>query len=504
MPNATAGVTLPPKNLWRRFLILIPLVVAMAVGCYVHIRSVCSTYEAWTPVYSVGESFSNYGLEDVHIGDTGVVRATNVTYGVNGAACITFEAVADGKTDVTFGDEKLSTYWSVEVRDGAILCAGIDFSGWESILICTCILFGVSAALCASALSELKRARWFDYGMVAACGGTLFLFSQFLLFSFLLVRGSLRNFSDLAYMLTSAADLFTIIGLIPMGLLCLLVSLSNLVLIRREGMRPVNLLGVIVSLLWLAATWLWNGWWSIAAATNMPAEVTRLVESAIAIAISYGECLLLATMLCAWMASRLEPAGAMDYLVVLGCGIRADGTPSPLLAGRVDRARKFDAACVEAGGAPATFVPSGGQGPDEVISEAQSMRDYLVSQGVSPDRVVLEDRSATTNENMEFSRKVIEEHAGRDASELLVGFSTTNYHVFRGYVCAHRAGMAVQGMGSRTRAYFWPNAFLREFAGLLASRWKGILITYVGIETVYAVAGYALFLMGQSSAVFVG
>jgi len=200
----------------------------------------------------------------------------------------------------------------------------------------------------------------------------------------------------------------------------------------------------------------------------------------------------------------LEPAGAMDYLVVLGCGIRADGTPSPLLAGRVDRARKFDAACVEAGGAPATFVPSGGQGPDEVISEAQSMRDYLVSQGVSPDRVVLEDRSSTTNENMEFSRKVIEEHAGRDASELLVGFSTTNYHVFRGYVCAHRAGMAVQGMGSRTRAYFWPNAFLREFAGLLASRWKGILVTYVAIESIYALAAYALLLMGQASVVFLG
>ncbi|MBP3866221.1 MAG: hypothetical protein J6D25_00215, partial [Eggerthellaceae bacterium] len=175
------------------------------------------------------------------------------------------------------------------------------------------------------------------YGMVAACGGTLFLLFQFLLFSFLLAHGSLRNFSDLAFMLSSAADMFTIIGLIPMALLCLLVSLSNLVLIRREGMRPVNLLGVIVSLLWLAAMWLWNEWWGIAAAASMPVEVMQLVESAIAVAISYGECLLLATMLCAWMASRLEPAGAMDYLVILGCGIRADGTPSPLLAGRVDR-----------------------------------------------------------------------------------------------------------------------------------------------------------------------
>ena len=46
----------------------------------------------------------------MHIEDTGVVRATNVTSGADGAACVTFEAVADGKTEVTFGSKELSTY----------------------------------------------------------------------------------------------------------------------------------------------------------------------------------------------------------------------------------------------------------------------------------------------------------------------------------------------------------------------------------------------------------
>ncbi len=69
MTNTAAGVALPPKDLWRRFLILIPLVVTMAVGCYVHIRSVCSTNEAWTPAYrdENGEGFDRFGLDDVHI-----------------------------------------------------------------------------------------------------------------------------------------------------------------------------------------------------------------------------------------------------------------------------------------------------------------------------------------------------------------------------------------------------------------------------------------------------
>ena len=112
--------------------------------------------------------------------------------------------------------------------------------------------------------------------------------------------------------------------------------------------------------------------------------------------------------------------------------------------------------------------------------------------GVEPDRILLEDRSTTTRENMVFSRAVIERDAGSDAGELAVGFSTTNYHVFRGYVCAHQAGMAAEGVGSTTRAYFWPNAFLREFVGLLVAKWKGILLMYLAIATLYGIAEYAL------------
>ena len=148
---------------------------------------------------------------------------------------------------------------------------------------------------------------------------------------------------------------------------------------------------------------------------------------------------------------------------------------------------------MEAGDAPATFVPSGGQGPDEVMSEAQSMHDYLVSKGVDSKRIVLEGKSSTTYENMAFSRKVMEGHAGTSADELSIAFSTTNYHVFRGYVCAHRVGMVVEGMASKTKAYFWPNAFLREFAGLLVAQWKGILQTFLIIVLIYAFAEYMLF-----------
>ena len=50
-----------------------------------------------------------------------------------------------------------------------------------------------------------------------------------------------------------------------------------------------------------------------------------------------------------------------------------------------------------------------------------------------------------------------------------MAFSTSSYHVYRGGILAADAGWNIDGMGSRTRWYFWPNAFLREFIGLLAS-----------------------------------
>ena len=120
------------------------------------------------------------------------------------------------------------------------------------------------------------------------------------------------------------------------------------------------------------------------------------------------------------------------------------------------------------------------------------MATYIEGKGIDQARIVLEDQSTSTRENMALSRKAIESHAKRDAGEVSVAFSTTNYHVFRGYVCAHEANMYVEGMGAKTKSYFWPNAFLREFAGLLASQWKTILQTYLLTAIIYALASYAL------------
>ena len=468
-----------------------PMIIIMVFACRAYIHSVGSTYEAWTPVFNKTD-FSSIGIDDVVVSNHAVVKAVAVQHGINNSACIVLQSVSDGTADVAIPTGDSAFNWSIRVEDGVIIADRINFTGWESIHICICIGLAILTLLFASVVIKLYRQSWFDYEMVACGGGLLFCFFQFLMFSIFLIRGSFLRFSDMAYEICNAGSIFVSASLLPMAIMAILVSISNISLIRHEGKRPANMLGIAISIVWLIAIFIWLHWWSFGIDHRLSLEVVLIIDAMVTVAIAFGESLLVSTIICAWAASRHIPKHNADYLVILGCGLRKDGTPSPLLAGRVDRALKFDTARTSAGDSPATFVPSGGQGPDEVMSEAQSMAYYILEKGIDRGRIVLEDHSTSTRENMSFSRKAIEQHANSDVDNVSVAFSTTNYHVFRGYVCAHEADMVVEGMGAKTRSYFWPNAFLREFAGLLASQWKTILQIYLLIALIYALACYAL------------
>ena len=101
------------------------------------------------------------------------------------------------------------------------------------------------------------------------------------------------------------------------------------------------------------------------------------------------------------------------------------------------------------------------------------MKRYLLSQGIPERLIVKEDRSKNTFENMTFSKEIIE----KMKPGAKVAFSTTNYHVFRGGLYSRRVKMRSVGMGAKTKWYFWPNAGVREFVGLLTGhRGKQALI----------------------------
>lgn len=103
-----------------------------------------------------------------------------------------------------------------------------------------------------------------------------------------------------------------------------------------------------------------------------------------------------------WIYRILPRRRQYDYIIIHGAGL--DGPrPTPLLAGRIDKALELWSKQHQHG----KFVVSGGQGADEVVSEAQAMRDYLLEKGVPADAILMEDKSTTTWENLRYSLAII-------------------------------------------------------------------------------------------------
>ena len=249
--------------------------------------------------------------------------------------------------------------------------------------------------------------------------------------------------------------------------------ISNISLIRHEGKRLVNVLGIILSFLLIAGEVFIFCFDYYVSGSQREVMIHELIANLFAAVYLYFECMLIGAIVADSIAARYEPEPDKDFLIILGCGLRKDGTPSPLLRGRIDRALDFAKKQKAQTGKDLIFVTSGGQGPDELVSESAAMKRYLMEQGIPEARIIEEDRSTNTLENMKFSKEKIWA-VNPDGK---VAFATTNYHVFRSGLCARRVKMRAVGMGAKTKWYFWPNAAVREFVGLLTEhRGKQALI----------------------------
>ena len=155
----------------------------------------------------------------------------------------------------------------------------------------------------------------------------------------------------------------------------------------------------------------------------------------------------------------------LDYIIVLGAQMKPAG-PSIVLKFRLDAAYEY---LVE--NENTVCVVSGGQGANEPCTEAQGMYDYLVEKGIAPERILMEDKSTDTSENIAYSAEII---GGTDYD---VGIVTNNFHVFRGMMLARHAGFEnACGISARSNIYFQPNNLVREFFGILKDLVCGNLI----------------------------
>ncbi|WP_404803139.1 YdcF family protein [Lapidilactobacillus bayanensis] len=170
-----------------------------------------------------------------------------------------------------------------------------------------------------------------------------------------------------------------------------------------------------------------------------------------------------------------------DYLIVLGAGLIDGHKVSRLLGSRIDRALTYAKKQEQKGRPLPKIVFSGGQGADEQLSEAQAMADYAVAHGWPQELVVLEAKSKNTLQNMQFSKRVIAtDFATKDVMPR-VKFFTNNYHTFRAGLYARMAGLKANGVGSKVRLYFLPNALIREFAAIFLLNKRRHMIIIVGL-----------------------
>lgn len=162
----------------------------------------------------------------------------------------------------------------------------------------------------------------------------------------------------------------------------------------------------------------------------------RWLTAAVSIVTSWA---LLALVLDSWGKTR-EPEGVYDYVIVAGCRVDPDGTPSPALQGRVEVA----VALWKMGVAPA-LVFTGGIGTFPP-SEARAASDHAAGLGVPREVMILEDRSTSTEENAANAAITLRERDGAPPRRVLV--VTDAYHVFRARRVFNRHFEHVDAVGS--------------------------------------------------------
>lgn len=274
-------------------------------------------------------------------------------------------------------------------------------------------------------------------------------------------------------------------------LFSVLLIISNILLIVREGKKPLYFGCIAIALALIALIWfLFRVFYPSEDALEISTAGSILMNLLVVLYL-YFECMVSGAIIAVILAARKRPQKDRDFILVLGCGLNEDGTPAPVLARRIDEALKFYQEQIEETGKNPILIPSGGKGSETRPSESEAMTRYLLERKVPREHIMKEDQSKTTNENMLFSRKIIEEKNPLAK----VSYVTSDYHVFRSGVTAGHAGLKAIGIGARTRWYFLPNAILREFLGLISGHVLKQLFVLLGTALVYMLPAILLLLM---------
>lgn len=261
--------------------------------------------------------------------------------------------------------------------------------------------------------------------------------------------------------------LMVIIDLIMMSLLIVpfFLIFNGVVMIRKEGRHLSQLLslGLGVAILLGEAAVVSQLMGPYLAGEDMSAQpwftsAFFVTEAVFSVSVIYGSMCFLIFMLYVLFLQIIPRKKDFDYVIIHGAGLLDGNRVSRLLQDRLDKAIEV----YLSDPSPTKLVPSGGQGKDEIVSEARAMKDYLLSRGIPESDIIMEDKSTTTLENLRFSKEILDAREGRKYTALV----SSNYHVYRALRYCRKIGLKCTGIGSHVAFYYWPSAMIREFIAI--------------------------------------
>lgn len=221
--------------------------------------------------------------------------------------------------------------------------------------------------------------------------------------------------------------------------------------------NPGNIFGMIVSIVLMILTIFWDKFKSFSMDLWKYTGGKIVIISVLSVIIVGIVYTLILTGL--MIHAKEKSPEKTDAVVVLGCKVNGED-PSKMLKRRLDAAKIFlsendDVIC----------IVSGGKGDDEKISEAQAMKNYLIEKGIDSDRIIMEDKSVNTYENLENSCKILEEMGiGKN-----IAIVTDGFHQYRAGFIATKLGYEPSAINAVTDFYnliLTPTYYVREWMAI--------------------------------------
>lgn len=295
---------------------------------------------------------------------------------------------------------------------------------------------------------------------------------------------------DSGYVVAHGFIIFLLLFVIPLIILLSAVFLiyNGFILLKREGLSKTNLLSLILGIIILLFFALIFFYYTSVGRLFFSNMILTIIFIIIVFSYLLFGSAFVGLMLYSILYLAIPKNKLYDFIIIHGAGLKEGEYVTPLLKQRIDKAIE---AFYKSKNPNIRIIASGGKGNDEKISEAQAIANYIEKETTVPtDRIILEDKSTTTYENLLFSKEIGESLI--ENPKFL--FVTNNYHVYRTGAYAKKVGMVGDGLGCRTARYYIPSAFIREFIALCVKiKWVFAAFYAILISGLFLSYGYLLF-----------